>query len=241
MTLTGVNENPIMSQVTYLSSESSECIKRVTVTLALRIDLNGTVQIHWVPGHKGFEPNEKADEEAKKAARGSTSETNRLPACLRRKGLPASVLALRQENRAALDKRWARRWRDSPRCRRLRSIDNTIPSRKFLRLISGLNRRQATIMTQLRTDHFPLNKYLFRIKRSDTPACPHCRGIVVETIHHFLFNCPHYRRERHILQTKLKRKAGSLSYLLSNAHATIPLLAYIHATGRLKTTFGPLV
>ncbi|KZP06928.1 hypothetical protein FIBSPDRAFT_685533, partial [Athelia psychrophila] len=55
------------------------------------------LQLHWVPGHKDFEPNERADREAKKAAQKLTSQAKDLPAYLRKKALPASVAALRQE------------------------------------------------------------------------------------------------------------------------------------------------
>lgn len=197
--------------------------------------------LHWVPGHVGFAPNERADEEAKKAAKGRTSEAGSLPATLRNGNLPVSISALRQEHREEMTRQWTRRWKRSPRYQRISAIDRTAPSKKFLRLITGLNRRQSSIITQLRTDHIPLNRHLFRIKRSDTPSCPHCQGITVETVHHFLFDCPQYRHERHILQRRLRRNAGSLKYLLSQEDATIPLLKYVHATGRLKSTYGALI
>jgi ribonuclease HI len=55
------------------------------------------LQLHWVPGHCDFEPNEMADEEAKKAAQGSSSDAKLLPSFLR-KHIPLSVSALRQGN-----------------------------------------------------------------------------------------------------------------------------------------------
>jgi hypothetical protein len=60
----------------------------------------------------------------------------------------------------------------------------------------------------------------------------------VETVKHFLLDCPFYRHERHTLQRKLRRNAGSLSFLLSSPIAVIPLLKFVHATGRFKTFFG---
>ncbi|KIM83301.1 hypothetical protein PILCRDRAFT_69478, partial [Piloderma croceum F 1598] len=90
-------------------------------------------------------------------------------------------------------------------------------------------------IAQLCTGHIPLNQHLFQIHRSETPTCPHCQGLTVETVRHYLFVCPHYQHERHILQQKLKRKADSISFLLSKPKATKPLLNYIHATKRFKT------
>ena len=161
------------------------------------------LQVHWVPGHVGFAPNEKADEEAKKAAQGHSSEAKYLPKFLR-KPLPLSVSALRQSNMTKIKKRWERRWKSSPREDILKSIDNSAPSKKYLCLIAGLDRRQASLLFQLRSGHIGLNQHLFRIRKSDTPVCPNCQGITVESVKHFLINCPFYRRERHALNVKLR-------------------------------------
>ncbi|KAF8057556.1 hypothetical protein FPV67DRAFT_1391882, partial [Lyophyllum atratum] len=53
--------------------------------------------IIWTPGHMEFDPNERADEIAKEAAQGTSSPSELLPAYLKRKPLPASIPALRQE------------------------------------------------------------------------------------------------------------------------------------------------
>ncbi|KIM86038.1 hypothetical protein PILCRDRAFT_51587, partial [Piloderma croceum F 1598] len=89
-------------------------------------------------------------------------------------------------------------------------------------------------IAQLRTGHIPLNQHLFRIRRSETPTCPHCQSLTVKTVRHYLLECPHYQNERHILQQKLKRKADSLSFLLTKPEAIKPLLGYIHATKHFK-------
>jgi ribonuclease HI len=43
------------------------------------------IQVQWVPGHMDFAPNEKADEVAKKAAQGQSSDAKSLPPFLRKK------------------------------------------------------------------------------------------------------------------------------------------------------------
>ena len=193
------------------------------------------LQLHWTPGHMDFPPNKRADEEAKLAAQGSSSNVNDLPAYLRRKPLPHSVSALRQEHTILLQKNWKRRWKTSSRYSSLRAIDRSLPSKKFMKLVRNLDRRQSAIIAQLRTNHIPLNHHLFRIHRSETPVCPHCQEFIVETVPHFLFACPHYQHERHILQQKLKRKASSKSFLLTNPEALKPLLHFVHATKRFNT------
>jgi hypothetical protein len=61
---------------------------------------------------------------------------------------------------------------------------------------------------------------------------------MVETVKHYLIDCLFYAWERHKLQQKLCRNAGSLSFLLSSPAAVLPLLKYVHATGQFKSFFG---
>ncbi|KAH7916825.1 hypothetical protein BV22DRAFT_970267, partial [Leucogyrophana mollusca] len=83
----------------------------------------------------------------------------------------------------------------------------------------------------------PLNKHLHKIQRSDTPNCPICTD-TVEDIHHFLFSCPQYACERHIMRRTLRRKATSLTYILTSEDALEPFLKFVNSTGRFKPTFG---
>ena len=61
------------------------------------------------------------------------------------------------------------------------------------------NSRGTILRLQIRCGHFPLNKYLHRINKSETDRCQQCadaEGPVVETPaesftgNHFLFDCP---------------------------------------------------
>ena len=97
------------------------------------------LQIHWVPGHKDFAPNKRADEEAKSAAQGHSSNTKCLLPLLQ-KCLPLSISALQQSHSDMLKSRWRCRWKSSERENLLRTIDNSAPSKKYLRLIRGLDR-----------------------------------------------------------------------------------------------------
>ena len=98
-----------------------------------RSKLKGVVnlQIHWVPGHSEFAPNEKADEEAKKAVQGGSSGAKFLPKFLC-KHLPLSISVLQQGHTSKLKKCWERRWKDSPRVKLLKSIDNTTLAKSIL-------------------------------------------------------------------------------------------------------------
>ena len=103
------------------------------------------LQVHWVPRHCDFGPNKQADKEAKSVAQGTSSEARFLPQL--HKKLPLSISALRQSFSDKLKNRWRRRWKGSDRENILRTIDNSAPSKKYLRLISGLDRRQASLFS----------------------------------------------------------------------------------------------
>jgi hypothetical protein len=76
----------------------------------LKGHMKEVVDIHliWVPGHVDFEPNERADAEAKKVAQGNSSSAKYLPAFLC-KHLPFSSSTLWQEFAACLQKCWKHR------------------------------------------------------------------------------------------------------------------------------------
>ena len=60
----------------------------------------------------------------------------------------------------------------------------------------------------------------------------------METVKHFLLECPHYVRERHELRQKLRRNAGSLSFILNSPVAVLPLLKFVYTTGQFKAFFS---
>ncbi|KAG2052019.1 hypothetical protein BDR06DRAFT_938349 [Suillus hirtellus] len=114
-----------------------------------------------------------------------------------------------------------------------------MPSEKYIKLVNGLPKRTSSIYIQLRTRHIPLNHHLHRISKSNSPNCPICPG-TKETIHHYLFDCPQYRQERHILSNALRRDATSISYILTSEKAIPHLSKFINSTGRFKPTFGEM-
>ena len=196
---------------------------------------NYRLTIRWTAGHVGIPGNERADEEAKKAATGSSSERAELPRHLR-KGLAKSITALRQHHNEATNKRWKQEWNDSVRFKRLKSSDTISPhSKKYLALISDhrISRRMASILFQLKVGHVPLNGFLHRIGKVDSPRCPAC-GEARETAEHFILRCPNYAYERWALHKHTRSNAPSLEDILSDPKLTIPLINYIEATSRFE-------
>jgi len=204
-------------------------------------ELDLRLLVKWIPGHSGVPGNEKADVEAKRAAEGpnNSSAHGLLPRYLRNGPLPHSVSALKQWHQAALLERWKEMWKESPRYAHAKTIDPSMPSGQFMKLVSHLPKSQTSLYIQLRTRHIPLNQHLFRIGKSDTPECPHCPG-QEETVHHFMFVCPQYACERHIFANVLRRKATSIGYILTEDEANRPLIRYVNSTGRLKPTYGEI-
>ena len=151
----------------------------------------------WSAGHVGIKGNETADKEAKSAAEGVSSDKRDLPAYLR-KPVKHSLSAVRQAHNEKLKKKWTNTWTFSPRYRKARYQDLLTPaSQKFLKYICSqeISRTASSKIFQLHVGHVPLNQYLFRFKRVDSPRCPTC-GHPEETVEHFLVYCPKYAHER---------------------------------------------
>jgi ribonuclease HI/exonuclease III len=195
--------------------------------------------IRWTAGHEGIEGNETADEEAKKAARGQSSSSDKplLPPYLRKHTLINSA-AIKRAHLDKLKSKWASEWKASERGQKAKLIDSSTPSKKFLNAISHaeLSREAASRIAQLRLTHAPVNQFLKRIKKVDSSRCPAC-GAEEETIGHFLLFCPNYAYERWALAQKANKlhKHLSLETLLGIPDMVVPLAKYVEATGRFKS------
>ena len=202
---------------------------------------NSQISLNWIAGHADILGNEQADREANIVASNANnaSPENLLPPSLR-KSLPSSISATKQFHEASLQSLWRVAWRKSPRYDHINSIDPTTPSRTFMKLNKNLAKKHTAIYTQLRTGHIALNKHLHRFKRSESPLCLQCTNNCPETVHHFLFDCPKYVRERHDLRIKLGQKALSIGHLLANKHAQQAFFTFVNKTQRLKAVFGDI-
>ena len=186
--------------------------------------------IRWAAGHSGIAGNKRADTEAKKAASGKQSDIKHLPTYLR-KPLFINPAALKRSHGDTLKKRWIADWTTSVRGKKMLHTDSTTPSTKFLRMISNLNLSwsKASRIAQLCLWHIPLNKYLYRFKRVDKANCPAC-GVDIESISHFLLNCPMYTHERWALAHQVRRmqKNMTMTTLLGELELAALLAKYIH-------------
>ncbi|CAA7270497.1 unnamed protein product [Cyclocybe aegerita] len=202
----------------------------------------GTISLRWISGHTNVKGNEMADQEAKRAAEEGSSTREDLPPLLQQR-LPISATAEKRAYHEELKTMWLNDWDNSPRKAKFDNIDPAFPFHRFHKLQDSLNRPQASILTQLRTSHIPLNRYLHRFAKRDSPKCTHCPRMD-ETVNHYLFQCSKYRRQRQEMMNKLGVMTSSdlnLRLLTSNPKAIRILLQYVSHTGRFSNYNGDVL
>ena len=197
------------------------------------------LSIHWVSRHDGVHGNERTDKEARRAVSIGSSPESKLPEMLQGHTLPCSLAALCSKFKELLKLRWRAMWAKSPWKGWMDRINDKLPSHSFLMVTNHLSQAQASVLMQLRTDHSPLNHFLHRIGKIDSPTCPACRS-TDETVLHYLLDCPGYTHEWHGLFQAVGLNSKSLWHLLGNWRAYKALLIYISTTGRFKDTYGDL-
>ncbi len=152
------------------------------------------------------------DAEAKLAAQGSSTTLFDKHTVLASQ-LPRSKATAKADFTKRAQKRWAEHWLTSAKG----SFTNPSISPHHLPKSNehskNMSRAEASMFTQLRTGHVPLNAYLFRSRAALSPNCPHCN--VPETVTHFLLVCRRYSEERQALHRRTRLGNLQLRHLLS--------------------------
>ena len=188
--------------------------------------------VKWVPGHMDIVGNDRADTEAKKAATVGSSPLRKLPAPLR-KMLPHSKSATKQEYHRKIKLEAMKLWSKSPRFDRMALIDPDLSHVKFAKLIRSISRNHASVLFQLRAGHVPLNVYLHRIKKADSPICPSCHQYR-ETVLHYIMHCETHTAARQAMFNAAGRDSRNLGKLLSTLELLPHLFRFIRSTARLR-------
>jgi ribonuclease HI len=208
---------------------------------ALRRAANSTsarLSVKWISSHSKVKGNEEVDKMAKDAAAGRSSAMAALPHLLR-SPLPTSASALKQNFNSNLKAKWATMWDASPRKPRLEQFGDAFPFSAFLNKIFMLTRKQSSTILQIRCGHFPLNKYLHRINKSDTDRCQACadRGEhapPAETFNHYLFDCPAHHLARETLIDEIGIDNLYLAEIMQDTNRMKALITFINRTRRFR-------
>ena len=221
-------QNPKSTPGQYLLSALRSAANRVACNLTIK----------WISSHSKVKGNEDVDKLAKDAAAGRSSISASLPHLLR-SPLPTSASAIKQAFNSSLKSKWAVSWNVSPRKPRIAQFGDSFPYSAFLKKVYSLTRKQSSLILQIRCGHFPLNAYLYRISKTDTDKCQACANDQedippVETINHFVFDCPSYTDARNELIEDIGREEFHLSNIMFNTDRMKALIHFINRTGRFR-------
>ena len=158
-------------------------------SILLRIIDKGIItKFQWTPAHCGINGNEQADQAAKNT-----------------RHLAPTVLSLDKCEKTSIHKRVLlnliqQSWEaNAPRTR----IGAIKPSFEAWPWAERTNRHEETLLSNFRLGNPPLNKYLHKVKISNTPNCNWCPN-TPEDSNHFFFHCRFYRSQRRALFQKLQ-------------------------------------
>lgn len=203
-------------------------------------DTNSTLdmKLRWISAHDDVAGNERADTLAKEAATGKVQPAEYCPLLLHDlPKLPHSKAAVRKEAHQQVSLQWEAKWKKSTHRAKLERVDPGLKIGKYLDMVGDWKKNRTSIITQLRTGHIPLNYHLHRIKKADSPLCPHCNN-KEETVRHFLTECPAYDIERKELQNGCRNYDLPLKVLLATAEGMKATIEYVQHTKRFKKPFG---
>jgi ribonuclease HI len=155
-----------------------------------------TVEVRWIPAHKGIYGNEAADRAAKEATgwrqRGPPGPRAQQPPILR--SLKAT---LKMWSHRVVNSRWQAQWQQETRGRA--TFRHTpVPTPRVLQPHKHFAKRQSAIYTQLRTEKIGMNDFLFkqRVPGFTDPGCDCREGR--QTVAHILLQCRKYSALRNL-------------------------------------------
>ena len=156
------------------------------------------VSIHWTPGHANIAGNEIADRLAKDAAH----QASEMP-------MDSSIVTnqdIKSAARKSIIFKWQQRWDISETGRFLYTFKPLVDGKLYLDLPS---KDLFPIILHLRTGYCKLNEYRCKLNQCESSECD-CGEI--ETVQHFLLECPLYEDKRQQLLKNLFSRLG-INYL----------------------------
>lgn len=170
-------------------------VKRAFQRLRILYAKGITINIHWIPAHKGVPGNEKVDRLAKEATGWRETPARRGPKAPE----PFRIFTLhsnvKRRVREILNRSWRDNWGDGDSGQEYkRRFGRTHKYEDIRKLYEGLPRAEASLAIQLRTAHIGFNAQLRRWGLAPSNRCE-C-GESPETIRHVICECPLYTTQR---------------------------------------------
>ena len=224
--------------------QSGQFIIRSILETIDKLEGAASITFQWVPAHAGVSLNEMANALARTATeRERRAEQPFLPRL--------KTAARRHAEEILTHGKWSR----SDQGYFTKQVDQALPGKHTRRLYDQLNKRDASILAQLRTGKCRLNGYLARINAVESEQCDCGRG--AETVRHFLFQCAKWNTMREEMKETAPERYGDLAFWLggwsdlrrpdgkyvdgdkakwrSNLNAVMATLTFTKATKRLET------
>uniref|UniRef100_S4PIJ9 Non-LTR retrotransposon CATS n=1 Tax=Pararge aegeria TaxID=116150 RepID=S4PIJ9_9NEOP len=173
-------------------------LRGVPVAYAILARINNVLEsfvelrLQWIPSHIGLRGNEKADLLAKTACL-EGSEVFVMP----------NYAEVTVKYKSIIYDMWKEYFdrRSKEKGIWYRTIQSQPPRKPWFE-VGKLNRSMIKIAHRLRSGHVPSNKFLFLMRKSDSPNCDVCG--VVEDVHHLLIECARDDQGRRTLIRDLK-------------------------------------
>ena len=185
------------------------------------------IKIIWIPGHAEIDGNERADEEAKKAAiHPATSRSyNHRPL------KSARIRAIKEAAKKQWDKEWNENTKTAKALRRITKRKGAKTGPKLYNEIPG--RDMVAKIVQLRTGHCGLSHYLHRFGKRNSPYCE-C-GMGKETVEHYILECRRFKQQRKKMIKDIGKGRLNIERLLGQPQMIKHMVEYIKSTKRFES------
>jgi len=120
----------------------------------------------------------------------------------------------------------------------MKKTDPTAPSNKYIKLVTSLPRKIASILTQ-QTGHGSLAKHLYHIRKSGSPICPACQW-GEESVQHFLLHCQAHQTARQTLHTNTGGWDINIMKLFTTPKMLHTLFKYMAEMGCFHSALGDI-